>query len=96
MQSEFFRYIASLFVYGGAFYWLVKVVRGLVSPPTDVSLAVEIESATGKFNSGLSTASEFVSGKIDTGTSETLKKLTVSSIAKTLESKDIKLGLKLF
>lgn len=96
IQSEFFRFLTSIFVYGGFIFWAYKGFKHLISPPEDTGLAVEIEASTGKFNSGLSTAAEFMASKPDPGTSETLRRLTIASVAEKLQTHDLKVSLQAF
>ena len=96
LQSEFARFIFSGLFYASIVYWLYRGLKAIIYPPTDIGLAVEIEQASEKFNSGLSSAAEFVQQKPTRGISDTLKKLTIAFTTEKLEYSDIKLALKAF
>lgn len=96
LQSEFMRFIVSLLVYGGMVYWIFRGFSALLHPPADTGLAVEIEQSTGRFNSGLSTAAEFLDERPDPGTSEVMRKLTIAQIAGEINNDDLKKSLKAF
>lgn len=96
LQSEFTRFLVSMLVYGALGFWIIRGFRALLSPPPDTGLAVEIEQSTGRFNSGLSSAAEFLGEKPDPGTSEVLRRLTVASVAQKLQHADLKVALKAF
>jgi hypothetical protein len=96
MQSEPVRFIVAIAVYGGMIYWFWRAMHALLRPPSDTALAVEIEQNTGRYNSGLSSAAEFLVEKPDPGTSETLRRLTVASVAGELKHQDLRVSLKAF
>jgi hypothetical protein len=96
LQSEFGRFLVSLAVYGGLAYYVFKALKALIVAPETTGMAVEIENSTGRFNSGLSSAAEFMQTKKDPGTSETLRKLTIAKVAGQLELNDLKKALKAF
>ncbi len=96
-QSEFIRHIGSLALYGSVSYWLLKGIYALFNPPTVTKMAVEIEEASEKFNSGLSSAAEFAEANIKyPGTSEIFRKITVIDAQKGLKYEDLKVALKAF
>ncbi|GAB4267340.1 MAG: hypothetical protein Kow0029_01830 [Candidatus Rifleibacteriota bacterium] len=96
IQSEFMRFLSSLFVYAGAVYFVFIGLKHLFFPPQDTILAVEIERSSEKFNSGLSSATEFLNTPADPGTSDTLRKLAVASVAEKLKPDDLVKSLKAF
>lgn len=99
LQSETVRYLHAAVLYWVLLWWLLKAGRSLVKPPPATGLAVEIEKSTGKFRSGLSSAVEFINPKNsadNTGTSATLRKLTIASAAEELTAHDVKSSLKSF
>lgn len=99
IQSEAVRFIHSVFLYYILFWWAYKALESLFYPPQATGLAVEIERSTGKFNSGLSSALEFVDSTkaaADERTSETMRRLTVAAIAEELTEDDISASLKAF
>lgn len=98
IQSELLRFLAAIGIYASLVFWLIRGIKALVSPPDSANLAVEIEKEqeSDKFNSGLSSAAEFLQQKPDRGTSELLKKLTIANVAEQLKTDDIAQALKAF
>ena len=99
LQSEWFRYLISLCGYVILIFGIKRASQALTRPPDNVFTAVEIEQATGKFNSALSSSAEFLlDGKLDTdpSTSSALKKLTIAQTALDLKDEDIQLALSKF
>ena len=99
LQSEHFRVFAAAVLYYMLFWWLWHALTALFNPPPPTALAVEIEKSTGRFNSGLSSAAEFVDGSraaSDDRTSETMRRLTVAAVAEDLADDDIRVSLKVF
>lgn len=96
LQSEFMRFLTAVAVYGGLAWWIYRGLAALFNPPIDTGLAVEIEQSTGRFNSGLSSAAEFLAEKPDRSTSEVFRRLTVAAMAGELKDDDLKKSLKAF
>ncbi len=99
LQSEAFRFIAAVFLYYMLLWWGWHALKALFRPPSPTALAVEIEDSTGHFNSGLSSAVEFVDqGRpaSDNRTSETMRRLTVAEIAERFGPDDIRVSLRVF
>ncbi len=99
LQSEGFRLLASAVLYYMLFWWLWHALTALFSPPSPTALAVEIESATGRFNTGLSSAVEFLAGDnaaSDSRTSETMRRLTIAEMAEEVSDADVSASLKAF
>ena len=61
IQSETLRRIFAGVLYGGVICWLHRLYGKWFNGPSDVALAVEIENGSKRFNSGLSSAVEFMS-----------------------------------
>ncbi len=97
IQSEIMRYIFAAILYIGAIYWIHRLFTKWFKSPSDVALAVEIENATGKFNSSLSSSIDFInSSEKEKSVSALMKKLTIVSTNDLLKNEDIKLSLKEF
>jgi len=99
LQSEHFRVFAAAVLYYTLFWWLWHALTALFNPPPTTALAVEIEKSTGRFNSGLSTAAEFIDtsrAASDDRTSETMRRLTVAAVAEDLADDDVRVSLKMF
>ncbi|HPT47273.1 MAG TPA: hypothetical protein PLM07_15440 [Candidatus Rifleibacterium sp.] len=99
LQSEILRFITALVLYYMLLWWAWHALKALLWPPRPTALAVEIENSTGHFNSGLSSAVEFIDNRSpasDDRTSETLRRLTVGEVADHFNAGDIKLSLQAF
>ncbi len=99
LQSEAFRFVAATVLYYVLFWWALLGLRSLLWPPPPTALAVEIENSTGRFNSGLSSAVEFVdaqSSASDDRTSETMRRLTIAAVADDLADGDVMVSLRAF
>ncbi len=97
IQSEFLRYLFATVLYIGLIWRIFRFFNYLFHSPSDVALAVEIENSTGRFNSLLSSAVEFMKDQDDSRSiSALMKKLTVASAGNELKSEDVKLSLKAF
>ena len=97
IQSEIMRYSFATLLYVGAIYWIHRLFLKWFKSPSDVALAVEIENATGKFNSSLSSSIDFMNSKDnEKSISALMKKLTIVSTNEKLKNEDIKLSLKDF
>ncbi len=59
IQSEAVRWLLAVVLYWLLAWWLIRAFKAVIYPPPATGLAVEIESTTGKFISGLSSAVEF-------------------------------------
>jgi len=99
VQSEGIRYAISFILYLCLSLGIGEAVLSLIKGPGDTAVAVEIEEATKKFNSGLSSAAEFIkqneSSQKD-NTSDLMKRLTVASVVREFEDNDLKVALKKF
>ncbi|EKD81542.1 MAG: chromosome segregation ATPase-like protein [uncultured bacterium] len=99
LQSETVRWLHALVLYWLLAWWLIKAFRAVIHPPPSTGLAVEIESTTGKFTSGLSSAIEFCDATrpaADDRTSETMRRITIAQVAQQLQQEDISHSLKAF
>ncbi len=99
LQSEALRHIHAICLYTAIGFWLVKAAKSLIIPPPSTLLAVEIEASTGKFQSGLSSAAEFLAAtrsSTEHRTSELMRKLTIASVAAQVSQPDIKTSLKVY
>jgi hypothetical protein len=96
LQSEGTRFLFSLLLYGGLIFQSIKAIKAILVPPETTIMAVEIESSTEKFNSGLSSAGEFINSSPDPGTSETLRRLTIADTSTRLHNADLSVALKAF
>ena len=93
-QSETIRYIISVTFWFIATFTVGETILRYFKKFSDVSLSVEIEQYTKKFNSELSSAAEFISKKSEDKTSNFMKHLTIASAGKALNTNDIKAMLK--
>ncbi|OGK12800.1 MAG: hypothetical protein A2W80_10395, partial [Candidatus Riflebacteria bacterium GWC2_50_8] len=99
LQSEAARWLHSLLLYWLVAWWLIRAFRAIINPPPATALAVEIESTTGKFVSGLSSAIEFCDASrpaADDRTSETMRRITIGQVSQQLQREDISHSLKAF
>lgn len=98
-QSEGLRFIIAAVLYYVLIWWCWHAVKALLWPPPPTALAVEIEKSTGRFNSGLSSAVEFVDSSrpaSDDRTSEVMRRLTIAAVADEFAGDDVKISLKAF
>lgn len=97
IQSEVLRRIFAGVLYGGVICWLHRLYGKWFNGPSDVALAVEIENSSDRFNSGLSSAVEFMSAPSEEKSiSGLMKKLTISSVGEELSEDDVRKALKAF
>lgn len=94
-QSELARHFLAATLYLSIFYTITKAFLALLKKININSCAVEIETETGKFNSGLSSAAEFLTPEeAQSNTSALMKRLTISQMAEVVKGEDAAKGLK--